>query len=277
CRSCGAFKCGSFAAFGIEGVGIINNADGKQERKQPSFFSHIPYYAIITNTVSIKENLQILQERIACAARIAGRSPQDIKLVAVTKTVPVDLIEQAIQAGVTDIGESRVQEAAAKAEILKKKYLNLTWHMIGHLQRNKTWQALDIFDIIQSIDSERLAQKVEEKGKIVPVLLEVKTSDEVTKYGVPVERAIELLKVLSGFRFLRVQGLMTVAPLTGEARAYFVRLRKLSEEISNLRLPNIEMKYLSMGMSDDFETAIQEGSNLIRIGRAIFGTRGGDK
>lgn len=230
----------------------------------------------------IKDNLQILQERIVHAARAAGRSPQDIKLVAVTKTVPVEKIAEVIEAGVTDIGESRVQEAAEKASILKKRYPHVTWHMIGHLQRNKVKQTLERFDMIQSVDSERLAKEIDvearARGKTFPVLVEVNTSGEASKYGITVDSAPDFVRILSACTGLRVQGLMTIGPLADDpetARPGFRKLRALKQAIEKLNLPNIEMKYLSMGMSDDFDIAIEEGSNLIRIGQAIFGTRGG--
>lgn len=226
----------------------------------------------------IKANLESVILRISKAAFAVGRDAEGIKLVAVTKNVPAEVIEQAIQAGITDIGENRVQEAKPKIDILKTKYPNVTWHMIGHLQRNKVRQALDIFDIIQSVDSERLAREIQAKAeaKVVPVLVEINTSGEETKYGIPVNSTIDFLKTVSSFKNLSVQGLMTIAPLVDDpqkARTYFRKLKTLSEEIKKLNLPNVEMKYLSMGMTDDFEVAIEEGSNMVRIGRAIFGQR----
>jgi pyridoxal phosphate enzyme (YggS family) len=234
--------------------------------------------------VDVKSNLRVIRQTIGTAAEKSGRSPQDIKLVAVTKTVPVEKIAEAIGAGVTDIGESRVQEAVPKITSLKTKYPHVTWHMVGHLQRNKAWQALDIFDIIQSLDSERLAREISDQRRKtkdqrpVAVLVEVNTSGEETKYGISVESLKYFLQTISSFGNIQVQGLMTVAPIVSDletVRPYFKKLKELSDEIKTLQLPRIEMKYLSMGMSDDFEIAIEEGSNLIRIGRAIFGTRGG--
>jgi len=224
--------------------------------------------------MSIKENIDLIYKQI----EKLGRDPQDIKLIAVTKTIPINLIEQAIQAGITDIGENRVQEAMPKIQALKEKYPQVTWHMIGHLQRNKVRQVLDNFDIIQSVDSERLAREIQAKAqaKEVRVLVEVNTSGEETKYGIPVDSAIDFLKKVSKFDNIQVQGLMTIAPLVADpekVRPYFKKLKALSEDIKKLNLPNIEMKYLSMGMSDDFTVAIQEGSNMIRVGRAIFGQR----
>lgn len=234
--------------------------------------------AILIFMPDIKANLESVLQRISRAAFSAGKNPQEIKLVAVTKNVPVDIIEQAIQAGITDIGENRVQEAEPKIDILKAKYPNVTWHMVGHLQRNKVRQALDYFDIIQSVDSVRLAREIQAKAeaKVVPVLVEINTSGEETKYGIPVNSIVDFLKTVLSFNNLSVQGLMTIAPLVDDpqkARPYFRKLKTLSEEIKKLNLPNVEMKYLSMGMTDDFEVAIEEGSNMVRLGRAIFGQR----
>lgn len=227
--------------------------------------------------MSIRENLEIIRKKIEYAARSAGGDPGEIKLIAVTKTVSAEKIEEAIQAGITDLGENRIQEAIPKIEALREKYPDVKWHMIGHLQRNKVRQALGIFDIIQSVDSERLAKAIEDQAKArVPILIEVKTSDEAAKYGVPADATIEFLKKIAGLKHLNIQGLMTMAPWFDDpekARPYFKTLRELRDKIVELKIPNVEMKYLSMGMTDDFETAIQEGSNMVRIGRAIFGKR----
>ena len=232
--------------------------------------------------MTVKENLESVRRRIEKAAAAAGRDAGSIRLIAAAKNVAAELVEEAILAGVTEIGENRVQEAIPKIEALRPKNPQVRWHMIGHLQRNKVRQALDIFDIIQSVDSERLAKEIEAraegKGKRVPVLVEVNTSAEESKYGVAVGSTIDFLKFLSSFKNISVQGLMTIGPLTEDpekARPSFVRLRELSEKIRTLGLPNIEMRCLSMGMTDDFEVAVQEGSNMVRIGRAIFGKRRG--
>jgi pyridoxal phosphate enzyme (YggS family) len=237
-------------------------------------------YAIIFSAVSVKENLENVRKRIEKSASSVGRDPREIKIIGAVKEQPTERVLEALEAGLTDIGENKVQEARVRYEEIRSKYPNLTLHMIGHLQRNKVRHALDIFDIIQSVDSERLALEIEERAKaqdkIVPILIEVKTSEEATKYGVPVGSTIDFLKKITELQQLKVQGLMTIAPLEDnpeKARPYFAKLRMLNEEIKKLNLPNIEMKYLSMGMTDDFEVAIQEGSNMVRIGRAIFGER----
>jgi len=224
--------------------------------------------------VSIKENLQAVRNRIIAAAERAGRDPKEIKLVAVIKNVSLGKVFEALEDGVSDIGENRIQEAESRYEDIRKRFPQITYHMVGHLQRNKVRQALDMFDIIQSVDSERLAREISERAKRkVPILIEVKTSEEATKYGVPPESAVELLKIVSNFDNISVQGLMTIAPLVDnpeKTRPYFAKLKKLGEEIKNLNLPNVEMRFFSMGMTDDFEIAIEEGSNMVRIGRAIF-------
>jgi hypothetical protein len=227
--------------------------------------------------VSVKENLQNLRARIADAARSCGRRPEDIRLVAVTKTVPPEIIDEAIEAGVTEIGENRVQEAKTKVDYLKQKYPRVTWHLVGHLQRNKVGQALDIFDIIQSVDSERLLAEINQRtNETVPILIEVNTSGETSKFGIEPDQAVNLVRLAASFDKIKVLGLMTVGPLVADpekARPSFRKLRELKAEIESLGLPGSEKLLLSMGMSDDFSVAIQEGANLLRIGRAIFGQR----
>ncbi|MFH1683558.1 MAG: YggS family pyridoxal phosphate-dependent enzyme [Candidatus Margulisiibacteriota bacterium] len=226
--------------------------------------------------MSIQENLQIICSRIAKAAESVGRNPNEITIIGAVKNQPTEKIIQALEAGLRNIGDNKVQEAKARFDEIKARFPNVTWHMIGHLQRNKVRQALDVFDIIQSLDSERLAGEIQAKAKEVSVLVEVNTSGEETKYGIPADSTIDFLKKLSKFGNIKVQGLMTIAPLIDDpekVRPYFKKLKDLSENIKNLNLPNIEMKYLSMGMTDDFSVAIQEGSNMVRIGRALFGQR----
>ena len=220
----------------------------------------------------IAKNLQSVKERIGEAARRAGKDPAEIKLVAATKDVPAGLILEAIKAGLTDIGENRVQEAKQKFDALKDQ--PVTWHMIGHLQTNKVKAALEIFSVIQSVDSERLADEISQRAqKIVEVFIEVNTSGEESKFGILPEKAVQLAEHISGLKNLKLTGLMTVGPLAGDktaVRTSFRLLKSLFEQIKGLNLPSVELKYLSMGMSQDFETAIEEGSNLVRIGRAIF-------
>lgn len=228
----------------------------------------------------VKSNIEIVRQKVAAAVQRSGRNPSEIKIIAVTKTVPVELIEQAIQAGITDLGENRIQEAIPKIEILKPRYPHVAWHMIGHLQRNKVKNVVGKFELIQSVDSERLAREIqaqaEARGQRQKVLVEVNVSGEESKYGVTLEQVIPLLQVISEFANIQIQGLMTVAPIVSdpeEVKPYFAQLRQLSETIKKLGLPNVEMKYLSMGMTEDFSVAIEEGSNMVRIGRAFFGER----
>jgi len=221
--------------------------------------------------VSIKENIAGVRARIEKAARRVNRDPQEIKLVAVIKNVPVDLVFQALEAGITDIGENRIQEAEERCSAIKEKFPHVTYHLVGHLQRNKVRQALDMFDIIQSVDSERLVEEISKRAlKPVPILIEVNTSGETSKFGIEPDRTSDLIRLAASFDKIKVQGLMTIGPLAGEVRESFKKLRDLRNKLLELGLPGVEMKFLSMGMTDDFEAAVEEGSNLIRIGRAIF-------
>jgi hypothetical protein len=227
--------------------------------------------------VSIKDNLQLVRERIASAARRVGRDPQEIKLVAVIKNVPLDKVFEALEAGVTDLGESRTQEAEERYSVIKERFSNVTYHMVGHLQRNKVRQALDMFDIIQSVDSGRLAEEIARRAvNPIPILIEVNTSGETSKFGIEPDKTIELVRLASSFEKIKVRGLMTIGPLVddpGRIRASFRTLKELKDRIAALHLPGVEMKFLSMGMTDDFELAVEEGSNLVRLGRAIFKER----
>ena len=229
--------------------------------------------------MSIKENLQNIRTQIEKAASSAGRDPQEIKLIGAVKNVPTELVLRALEAGLTNIGENKVQEARVRYDEIKDKFPNVAWHMLGHLQRNKVRQALEMFDIIQSVDSERLAREISCRFQVagcklqVPILVEVNTSDETTKYGMPIDSTIDFLQKVSNFGNIKVQGLMTIGLFTDDlekVRPCFIKLRKLSEEIKKLNFPNVAMRYLSMGMTGDFEVAIQEGSNMLRIGRGIF-------
>lgn len=225
----------------------------------------------------IQENLALIQEKIAAAAVKSGRQPEDICLVAVTKTVPPERIKEAITAGIGHIGENRVQEAVAKAEAIPP---GVTWHLIGHLQRNKAKQALPMFDLIHSLDSLRLAetlqQRAEELDRTVNCLVEVNVAGEETKHGIAPDQVLPLLRQVSALPRLSVHGLMTVAPYVDdpeEVRPVFRRLREMARAIDKLQLPRVSMDQLSMGMSGDFEVAVQEGATMVRIGSAIFGAR----
>jgi pyridoxal phosphate enzyme (YggS family) len=226
---------------------------------------------------SLVENLKRLEERIESAAINSGRKREDITLVAVTKNVEPERIIEGIDAGIKIIGENRIQEATDKFKFITK---DVEKHLVGHLQTNKVKKALELFDLIQSVDSLHLAQEVSkranEKEKFAEVLIEVNTSDEPSKYGVKPDEISGLVEEVSKLENIKIKGLMTVGLFTAEldkVRPCFVKLRNIFESLKNLRKKNVEMKYLSMGMSTDFEVAIEEGANMIRVGTAIFGPR----
>lgn len=224
---------------------------------------------------TVKDNLETINKKIKEAALKVNRDPQEIKLVAVTKTATLEQIKEAINEGVKIIGENKVQEAKGKYQVLTKE---VKWHLIGHLQTNKVKYAVEIFDLIHSVDSIKLAKEIDKRSvqfkKTIDVLIEVNISGEETKYGYNPEKVEAFLKEISEFSGIRVRGLMTIAPISKnkeEVRLYFRRLRELSERIRDKNIKNIKMDYLSMGMTDDFEIAIEEGANMVRIGRGIFG------
>ncbi len=232
----------------------------------------------------IKDNIRHIQDDISLICRRLGKNPSDITLVCVSKTATPEKILEVIQNGITDIGENKVRDATTK--FLKLQHLiknssqdfSVKYHMVGHLQRNKVKSALTIFDMIQSVDSLRLAQEIENHAenlnKTVDCLIEVKTSSEASKFGVKPEEALELIENVSGLKRIRIKGLMTIAPESEspeDARPYFRKLRQLSEGITQkFNSSNVQMKYLSMGMTNDYKVALEEGSNMLRIGRAIF-------
>jgi len=224
----------------------------------------------------IKNNIRIIKEKIKKAALKTNRNPEKIKLVAVTKTVTIEQIKEAINAGIKIIGENKVHEAKEKYHILTAE---IEWHLVGHLQTNKVKYAVEIFDLIHSVDSVKLAKEINKRslqfGKISNVLIEVNVSGEDTKYGIKPEEAELFIKKISEFPRISVRGLMTIAPMVKdkeETRPYFGKLRELSEEIKCKNIRNVKMDYLSMGMTEDFEIAIEEGANMVRIGRGIFGS-----
>jgi PLP dependent protein len=225
----------------------------------------------------VSERLEVVRERIARASMKSGRDPGEIALVAVTKTVSAARIQEAVDAGIRLAGENKVQEAAGKVGLVSG---DLTWHMVGHLQRNKTKKAVELFRMIQSIDSEDLAREVDkraaEAGKRIDVLIEANTSGEPSKFGVAPEDCIDLAEKMSHLSHISVRGLMTIGALTPDERAVracFRRLRDVRDGIRKANIEHVEMTYLSMGMTSDFESAIEEGSNMVRIGTAIFGPR----
>ena len=227
---------------------------------------------------SIQQSLEEVRRRIAGAALRSGRNRAEIELVAVSKMVDISRIREGIAAGIKILGENRVQEAEEKIAELGR---SVNWHLVGHLQTNKAKLAVSLFDLIHSLDSAHLAEALNRhgqmQGKVVSLLAEVNLAREESKSGITPEALIPLLRTCSGLSHLRILGLMAIPPFfegAEEARPYFRRLRELAAEISALGLPNIEMRHLSMGMSQDFEIAIEEGATLVRVGTAIFGTRG---
>ena len=226
---------------------------------------------------SIKENLERLRSEIAEISIRAGRSPEEVRLVGVTKHVSPGRIQEAVDAGLKTLGENRIQEAREKVAAITG---DVSWHMIGHLQRNKVKPAVELFDVIQSVDSAELAAEIDRRsaqaGHNLDVLIEVKTAREETKFGVGACEAIDLIVKISELSSIGVKGLMTIGTFTDderEVRRCFRELRELGEKAARLGLAGVEMAYLSMGMSSDFRVAIEEGSNMVRIGTAIFGVR----
>jgi pyridoxal phosphate enzyme (YggS family) len=223
---------------------------------------------------SIKENLLKVKERIEKAAQKAGRDPGEVKLVAVSKTVEVARIKEAIEAGVAILGENYVQEAQKKIEGIGR---SISWHFIGHLQSNKAKYAIRLFDMIHSVDSiplaEELNRRAEKEGRAMGVMIEVNLSGETTKFGTEEVKAFDIARRVVHLSHLSLEGLMTMPPYFDDpelSRPYYVRLRQLKEKIAGEGIP---LKDLSMGMSNDFEVAIEEGATYVRVGTAIFGER----
>jgi pyridoxal phosphate enzyme (YggS family) len=225
------------------------------------------------------ENIKNAYRKISYAAIRSGRSPFDVKLVAVTKTIGIDKIEEAADLGLRVFGENMVQEAEGKISNLKSRILNsiIEWHLIGHLQRNKAKTAVQLFDLIHSLDSTRLAEELnkyaERANKIQRVLIEVKLSGEETKHGVSKEGLMSLIKDVSEMKNLKLEGLMTMPPFFYKAemaRPFFRELRELRDDAEK---SGYQLTELSMGMTNDFEVAIEEGATMVRIGTGIFGER----
>jgi PLP dependent protein len=231
--------------------------------------------------VSIVENVAYVQKRLSGAAHRAGRNPAEITLMAVSKTFSPDCIREAYAAGLRVFGENRVQEFAGKAEALRD-LRNIEWHLIGHLQTNKAARAAELFDAVDSVDSARMAEKLNAfaagAGKILSVLIEINVGGEQAKSGVgPASEELEqILRGAPQWKNLTILGLMTVPPYAEDpegSRPYFVQLRRIRDSIAARGLPQIGMADLSMGMSHDFEVAIEEGATCVRVGTAIFGER----
>ena len=228
----------------------------------------------------ITQNLQAVRERIAGAAKRAGRNPEDVLLVAVSKTKPVSMIEEAIAAEQFVFGENKPQELRDKYDVLKECPHMLSWHMIGHLQRNKVKYVVGRAVMIHSVDSVELAQAISDeavkKQLIMPVLIEVNIAAEESKFGLRPEDTEAFVRQISTLPGLKVQGLMTIAPIAAnpeDNRLYFRNLKDLSIDIAQKNIDNVSMSELSMGMTDDFEVAVEEGATIVRVGTGIFGVR----
>ena len=225
------------------------------------------------------ENASLILKKMSHAAMRAGRSPDAVRLVAVTKNVDAETIKKAVDAGLRCFGENRVQEAQKKISDLISEISNsrIEWHLIGHLQKNKAKYAVQLFDLIHSVDSIELAEELnrqaEKAGKIQRILIQVKLSEEETKHGVSEKELVSLLEEIKGLHNLKLEGLMTMPPYfedAEKARPYFKRLRDIRDEDES---KGYSLPELSMGMSGDFEVAIEEGATMVRIGTAIFGER----
>ncbi len=222
------------------------------------------------------ENYSRIKKEIAAAAVKSGRAPEDITLLAATKTVDVDIINHAIKNGIDYIGENRVQELTAKNDF----YLPVHKHFIGHLQTNKVKYVIDKVELIESVDSVHLAKEISKEAKkrgiCMDILLEINIGDEESKSGFRAEEVMEAAKEISKLGGIRIQGIMAIPPICEDEqilRGYFKKMHKLFVDIGNEKIDNSSMKILSMGMSDDFAVAIEEGANLVRIGTALFGKR----
>jgi len=224
---------------------------------------------------SILDRISCLKDKISAAARKAGRDASEITLLAVVKTVPLHQVFEALDAGISVIAENRVQEAKTRVQKIRSKYPYVKIHFIGHLQTNKVKQVLEMFDVIQSVDSFKIANEIDKRAdKPVYVFVEVNTSNEKSKFGVEPENIFELVEQISHLTHVRITGLMTIGAFTENSekiRACFKKLKGLKYQLHQKGYTNIE--HLSMGMSYDFELAIEEGSDIIRIGSAIFGER----
>lgn len=222
-------------------------------------------------------NLQEVENKIQEACKKAKRSREEVTLIAVSKTKPVSMLQEVYDLGIRDFGENKVQELNEKAPQLPA---DLRWHMIGHLQRNKVRQVIDKAVLIHSVDSVRLAETIEieaaKKDIIVNILLEVNVAEEDSKFGLKLEEVLSTVEEIAAMPHIRIQGLMTIAPFVEnpeENRTVFARLKKLSVDIAKKNIDNVSVNILSMGMTNDYQVAIEEGATMIRVGTGIFGER----
>ena len=225
----------------------------------------------------VKENLAYVEEQITTACERAGRNRDEVTLIAVSKTKPVSLVDEVIDNGIREFGENKVQEIMDKYETVKTP---VNWHMIGHLQRNKVKYIVDKVCLIHSVDSYRLAEMIDQeaakKGVKCDILIEVNIAKEDTKYGVMEDEVIPLIEQISKLTNIRIKGLMTIAPFVDYSeknRVHFRNLRNLYVDIKTKNIDNVDMKILSMGMTNDYVVAIEEGATMVRVGTGIFGQR----
>ena len=225
----------------------------------------------------ILENLNIVKNNIKIACEKSGRNPKDVTLIAVSKTKPVSLLEEAYEAGCRHYGENKVQELCDKYEVMEK---DINWHMIGHLQTNKVKYLIGKTTLIHSVDSYKLACEIEKqaakKDCIMDILIEVNIANEESKFGLSKEAVVDLVKEVAKLPHIRIKGLMTVAPYvedSEENRLFFRNIKQLSVDIDNQNIDNVSMDILSMGMSGDYMVAIEEGATMVRVGTNIFGER----
>lgn len=225
----------------------------------------------------ILENIKQVEENIIKSCEKVGRDPKEVTLIAVSKTKPYTAIKEALPSGVLDYGENKVQELTEKYEILPK---DIRWHMIGHLQRNKVKYLVGKVELIHSVDSLRLANQIEtefaKKNEIANILIEVNMANEESKFGITSETTEQLVREISKLEHVRIKGLMTIAPYTDNPetnRVYFRNMKKLSVDITEKNIDNVSMNVLSMGMTGDYQVAIEEGATMVRVGTGIFGER----
>lgn len=225
----------------------------------------------------VRENLETVEANIRKACANAGRSRDEVTLIAVSKTKPVSMLMEAYDSGIRIFGENKVQEMCDKYEQMPK---DIQWHMIGHLQHNKVKYIIDKAALIHSVDSLRLAETIQEEAAkhqvVMPILVEVNVAMEETKFGTSLAEAMELVEQISHFPNIRIEGLMTIAPFVEdpeENRKYFRALKKLAVDINNKNIDNVHVRILSMGMTNDYMVAIEEGATMVRVGTGIFGER----
>jgi pyridoxal phosphate enzyme (YggS family) len=225
----------------------------------------------------INQNYEIIKNKIDNACKKAGRNSEEIRLIAVTKTISPERISETYSLGIKDFGENKVQELISKVE---KTPRSINWHFIGHLQRNKVKYLKNFIHLIHSVDSLTLAEEInkcaQEAKRFIPILIQVNTSNEESKYGIKPESVVEFVKQVIKLPDIKIMGLMTIGALVEDpelARPCFRLLKEIREDISAMNMENVEMKHLSMGMTSDFEIAIEEGATIIRIGTALFGAR----